>query len=87
MAGKQALPAQHRPRLTGCRRVILSYDVQLVLRGERPPAAPPRHLRIRALLPLAGHPSSIAGHLGTVEHGHRHRKKVSIPALGKASDY
>jgi len=57
-------------------------DVQLVLRGEHPPAGPLGHLRIRALL-LAGHPSSIAGHRRTVEHGHGHQK-VSIPALGES---
>ncbi len=45
------------------------------LGGERPPAGPLGHLRIRAFLPLAGHPSSIVGHLGTVEHGHRHLKR------------
>src|ERR1019366_10752694 len=32
---------------------------------------------IRALLPLAAHPSSIAGHPGTVEHDHSHLGKLS----------
>jgi hypothetical protein len=30
---------------------------------------------------LAGHPSSIAGHQGTVERGHGHLRDISIPAL------
>jgi hypothetical protein len=32
------------------------------------------HLRIGALLPLTGHPTSIAGRQGTVEHGHIGRR-------------
>ena len=81
VAGIQALAAQHRALLTSWRRVIISHHVQLVLRGETPPAGPLGHLRIRALLRLAGHPSSIAGHQGTVEHGHGHLRDYSIPAL------
>ena len=52
-----------------------------------PPAAPLGHLRIRALPPLAGHPSSIAGHQGTVELGHGHLGNISIPAFGVVSCY
>jgi hypothetical protein len=55
--------------------------------GETPPAGLLGHLRIRALLPLAGHPSSIAGHQRTVEHGHGHLRDISIPALGVVSGY
>jgi hypothetical protein len=39
------------------------------------------HLRIGPFLPLAAHPSSIAGHEGTVELGHGHLRDISIPAL------
>src|ERR1019366_6895294 len=53
--------------------------------GPGPPAGLLGHLRIRALLPLAGHPSSIAGHQGTVEHGHGHLGKLSpSPPSGRS---
>src|SRR5690349_14331803 len=87
VTGIQALPAQHRALLTGRRRVVLGHHVQLVLRGESPPSGLLGHLRIRALLPLAGHPSSTAGHHGTVERGHGHLRDISIPALGIVSGY
>jgi hypothetical protein len=77
-AGAQALPAQDRALLTRRRRLVSGQDLLLVLRGERPPASLLGHLRIRALL-LAGHPPSISGPQGAVEHGHRHIGKLSPP--------
>jgi hypothetical protein len=76
-AGIQAVPPQDRALLAVGRRIIGGQDLLLVLSGERPPAGPLGHLRIRASLPLASHPSSIAGHLGTAGHGRSHLGKLS----------
>jgi hypothetical protein len=78
MTGIQTLPAQDHALLPGRRRVILGHHVQLVLRGGTPPTGPLGHLWIRALLRLAGHPSS-AGPPGH-GHGHGHLRDISIPA-------
>jgi len=61
VTGIQALPAQDRAFLTRPRRVIRGEHIQFVLRGERPPAGPLGHLRIRTLMPLGGHPSQCHG--------------------------
>jgi hypothetical protein len=59
----------------------------LVLRGERPSAALLRYLRIGSLLPLAGHPSSIAGNSPRSSEVNVIWESVSIPALGSVSGY
>ena len=66
------------------RRVVLGQDLLLVLRGERPPACPLRHLRIRTPCSSRQPPDqdrrSPAARSSPA--GHRHLGKVSIPALG-----
>src|SRR5207302_11322217 len=56
MAGIQALPAQQRTLLTLGGRVIRREDLQLVLRGKRPPPSPRGHLRIGTFPSSARHP-------------------------------
>ena len=69
----------------------LAQDGPRALKAIRRDTASPRWPALdpksaRALLPLAGHPSSIARHQGTVERGHGHLRDTS-PALGAASGY
>ena len=88
VTGIQALPAQDRALLTRPRRIVRCQDPQLVLRGERPPVGPFGQLRVRALLPLAGHTSSIAGHQRTVSRSRsrsRSPRKASPTPPSKAS--
>jgi hypothetical protein len=70
-------PGARSPPSTRPRCVIRGGDFQLVLRGERLPMGLLGHLRIRALWPFAGDPSSIVGHWPAVEHGHGHLGKAS----------
>jgi len=84
MTGVQALTAQHRTLLTAGGSLIGCEDLQLVLRGERPPPGPLRHLGVRTLHIIINHQNRILDHNRGVEHSrsHRHLREVSIPALG-----
>ena len=87
MTGVQALPAQHRALLTGRRRVVLGHHVQLVLRSERPPAAPFRAFSGSGAPAARRSPVQHRRPLGQGRARSRSSQGCLHPALGVVSGY
>ena len=70
VAGVQALPAQQRALLPIRGGVVGGQDLQLVLRGERPPPGPLGHLRIGTFRSSSRHPTRIFDPGRSDQRGH-----------------